>query len=123
MKNWHNINVPINNALETVAKMANLYDIFIFANQPKETLNLFIKYQIVDYFKQIIFDSHLGISKPNIRFFQYMIEKVGEEASSILYIGDRIENDILPAQKVGINTVWIDYKSEYIKIDFIPLEW
>lgn len=45
-----------------------------------------------------------GAEKPSPAFFEKLVSVSGLQASEILYIGDRLENDILPAMEVGLRT-------------------
>lgn len=45
-----------------------------------------------------------GVEKPSAAFFARLIEEAGCSASSLLYVGDRLDNDIKPAQQAGIST-------------------
>jgi HAD superfamily hydrolase (TIGR01662 family) len=48
-----------------------------------------------------------GVEKPEPGFFARMVAEAGVPASQVLYVGDRIDNDIRPAQKAGLATVLI----------------
>lgn len=48
-----------------------------------------------------------GASKPDALFFDRVIEAVPFDASEILYVGDRIDNDIKPAIEAGMPTALI----------------
>lgn len=48
-----------------------------------------------------------GVEKPSTAFFQRVIEEAGVPAESILYVGDRLDNDIRPAQECGLATALI----------------
>jgi FMN phosphatase YigB (HAD superfamily) len=48
-----------------------------------------------------------GVEKPEPAFFERVIEDAGCPAKSVLYVGDRIDNDVRPAQEAGINTALI----------------
>lgn len=48
-----------------------------------------------------------GAQKPTPAFFDRIIREGGGDASSILYVGDRPDNDVGPAQEAGINTCLI----------------
>jgi FMN phosphatase YigB (HAD superfamily) len=48
-----------------------------------------------------------GVAKPDRAFFTRMVDEAGMPADAILYVGDRIDNDILPARAVGMRTVHI----------------
>ncbi|MFJ7212744.1 HAD family hydrolase [Amycolatopsis sp. NPDC098790] len=45
-----------------------------------------------------------GVEKPSSGFFDRVIEEAGVAASSVLYVGDRLDNDVRPAQEAGILT-------------------
>ncbi|MEM9360321.1 MAG: HAD family hydrolase [Pseudomonadota bacterium] len=49
-----------------------------------------------------------GVAKPNGRFFRRIVDECGIEAMSIAYVGDRLDNDILPARAAGMTTVFIE---------------
>ena len=48
-----------------------------------------------------------GVEKPSPSFFARLIEDAGVAASSVLYVGDRLDNDIRPAQDAGLATAWV----------------
>jgi FMN phosphatase YigB (HAD superfamily) len=48
-----------------------------------------------------------GAEKPNSEFFLRIVGDAGCEAADITYIGDRLDNDVLPAVNVGMESVWI----------------
>jgi len=48
-----------------------------------------------------------GVSKPDTAFFDRIIEEAGMPADDILYVGDRLDNDIAPAKAVGMRTAFI----------------
>lgn len=45
-----------------------------------------------------------GVEKPSPAFFERLLIEIGHPADSVLYVGDRIDNDIEPAQQLGIQT-------------------
>ncbi|RUL78440.1 HAD family hydrolase [Dyella choica] len=49
-----------------------------------------------------------GIEKPDIGFFERLIaETHGLDASEIAYVGDRLDNDVEPAQQAGLISVFL----------------
>lgn len=48
-----------------------------------------------------------GVEKPSTAFFGRVVQEAGTAADDIPYIGDRIDNDIRPAQEVGLQTTLI----------------
>ncbi|MFI5853378.1 HAD family hydrolase [Streptomyces parvulus] len=48
-----------------------------------------------------------GASKPDPEFFKRVAEAVPFDASQILYVGDRCDNDIRPAREAGMRTALV----------------
>lgn len=48
-----------------------------------------------------------GVSKPDPGFFEQLIGSVPYAAEEILYVGDRLDNDVRPASQAGMNTALI----------------
>ncbi|MFD0405639.1 HAD family hydrolase [Kitasatospora sp. NPDC127116] len=48
-----------------------------------------------------------GASKPDPAFFEKVAEVVPAEPGEILYVGDRLDNDVLPARAAGMQTALI----------------
>jgi HAD superfamily hydrolase (TIGR01662 family) len=48
-----------------------------------------------------------GVEKPSLDFFTRVIAEAGSPAGQVLYVGDRLDNDIYPAQQVGMATAWL----------------
>jgi HAD superfamily hydrolase (TIGR01549 family) len=48
-----------------------------------------------------------GAEKPSTAFFDRLVQESGCPANEILYVGDRLDNDLLPALEVGLQTALI----------------
>ncbi|RCG20085.1 HAD family hydrolase [Sphaerisporangium album] len=48
-----------------------------------------------------------GVSKPDTHFFQCVVDAASCDPSEILYVGDRLDNDIRPAAEMGLRTALI----------------
>lgn len=48
-----------------------------------------------------------AVEKPSAEFFTRMVEEAGCAADAVLYVGDRIDNDIRPAQQAGMKTTLV----------------
>ena len=48
-----------------------------------------------------------GVEKPDPRFFARVAEAAGAPPAAIAYVGDRLDNDILPAKVAGMAAVFI----------------
>jgi HAD superfamily hydrolase (TIGR01549 family) len=49
----------------------------------------------------------LGAEKPGIEFFHKLAARCGFDPGSMLYVGDRLDNDIAPAKIAGLRTAFI----------------
>jgi HAD superfamily hydrolase (TIGR01549 family) len=48
-----------------------------------------------------------GVAKPSRAFFDRVVVEAGCPAEQVLYVGDRLDNDVRPAQEVGMTTALI----------------
>ncbi|WIE65687.1 HAD family hydrolase [Curtobacterium sp. MCLR17_036] len=48
-----------------------------------------------------------GVAKPDRRFFERVVDASGLDARALLYVGDRLDNDVLPARSVGMRTAFL----------------
>jgi FMN phosphatase YigB (HAD superfamily) len=48
-----------------------------------------------------------GVEKPSPAFFDRVVAAAGVPARRIAYVGDRIDNDVVPATAAGMRTVWL----------------
>ena len=90
-----------------IKTLAEKYELGIIANQLdglKEKLEAF---GLLKYFKYIISSWDVQVMKPDVRIFEYALDKANCSAQEACMIGDRIDNDILPAKSLGMKTVWI----------------
>jgi len=44
------------------------------------------------------------VEKPTVGFFHHVVDEAGAPPGRVLYIGDRIDNDVKPAQAIGLAT-------------------
>ena len=90
-----------------IKALAQKYELGIIANQLdglKERLEAF---GLLQYFKYIISSWDVQVMKPDIRIFEYALDKANCKPPEACMIGDRLDNDILPAKSLGMETVWI----------------
>jgi HAD superfamily hydrolase (TIGR01549 family) len=48
-----------------------------------------------------------GVEKPSPAFFERVVAEVGLDPSAIAYVGDRLDNDVLPAMALGMVGVFL----------------
>ena len=50
----------------------------------------------------------MGVAKPDPAFFARTLELLGSpDPGSVAYVGDRVDNDVLPAIEAGLRAVWL----------------
>lgn len=82
------------------------YRVAILANQPASRTEE-LRAIGVDAEVMAMSDA-LGVHKPDSRFFERARELMGGlPAERIAYVGDRVDNDVLPAIAAGMRAVWI----------------
>jgi putative hydrolase of the HAD superfamily len=57
---------------------------------------------ILEFFPYRLYSYQFEYRKPDRRIFEAAIAKAGEPAENILFVGDRLDNDVAPALKVGM---------------------
>lgn len=64
-------------------------------------------------FKEIVTSEIVGVNKPHLEGFTYIINKTGYSPEAHVMIGDREEVDLVPAKQVGMQTclVWSEAKN------------
>ena len=87
--------------------LAQKYELGIIANQLDGLKNRLEAFGLLKYFKYIISSWDVKVMKPDIRIFEYALEKADCKPQETCMIGDRLDNDILPAKSLGMKTVWI----------------
>lgn len=83
------------------------YKIGIIANQSLGTKERLAEKGILKYIDLVIASAEEGVSKPDSRIFEIALERSNCKAANSIMIGDRIDNDIVPANLLGMNTIWI----------------
>lgn len=83
------------------------YNLGVIANQNLCLSERLKQFGILKYFKLVISSADVGFSKPDEKIFTLALNQSDCSAQNAYMIGDRLDNDIIPAQTVGMKTVWI----------------
>lgn len=95
-------NVP--NVLEALSEK---YKLGIIANQVAGTKERIDNWGIGKYFDVVVASHEAGCAKPDLKIFNMALKEADCKPDEAVMIGDRIDNDILPAKKLGMKTVWV----------------
>lgn len=83
------------------------YKLGEIANQSLGTKERLKRYGILNLFDGIIASAEEGVSKLDYRIFKFALEQANCLPCGAVMIGDRLDNDIVPANALGMKTVWI----------------
>ena len=90
-----------------LSDLSKQYRLGIIANQEAGTEGRLEKWGIKNFFDVIVASTEAGCSKPDLRIFEIALSQAGCKPENAVMIGDRIDNDIIPAKKLGMKTVWV----------------
>jgi HAD superfamily hydrolase (TIGR01549 family) len=82
------------------------YRVAIVANQPASRTD---ELRAIGVDAEVIAMSEgIGVAKPSSAFFTRALELMGSpEPGAVAYVGDRVDNDVLPAIAAGMRAVWL----------------
>lgn len=115
------------NAIQCFETLSKKYKIGIIANQTLGTEERLAHQGILKFINLIVASAEEGVAKPDRRIFEIALERSNCKPINAIMIGDRIDNDIIPAKRMGMNTIWIkqgfgqywNIKEEIEKADFV----
>ena len=95
------------NVNDVLENLHGKYKLGIIANQSSGLKERLVKFGIYNYFDLIISSAEVGLSKPSVEIFKLALKKAQCAPNESVMVGDRLDNDIIPAQLIGMKTVWI----------------
>ena len=106
---WHSEDeVPYSDAHGTlVALIDKGYKLGIIANQKIGTSERLESWGLRQYFDVIAASAEIGYAKPDKEIFEKAFELAGCTAAESVMVGDRLDNDIIPAKVLSLKTVWL----------------
>ena len=93
--------------MECLRILKKKYKLGIIANQIPGAEKRLEEMGIRRYFDVIVSSAEEGFAKPDPRIFNIALIRAGCTPEQAVMIGDRIDNDIVPAKQMGMKTVWI----------------
>lgn len=106
---WHKEDeVPYPNSEEILKHLCSKgYKIGIIANQSLGTAERLEKWGLLKYIDVVAASAELGVAKPDRAIFDQALEMAECAAQEAVMIGDRLDNDISPAKKLGMKAIWV----------------
>jgi FMN phosphatase YigB (HAD superfamily) len=78
------------------------------ASTTKEVRLALSRVDVDKFFSEIFLADEIGFDKPDIRFFNAIIDRLGISPDSFVMIGDNYFNDCVGAKKAGMKTVFLN---------------
>ena len=105
---WHKEDeVLYSDAYECLEILSSRYKIGIIANQSLGTKDRLEQHGILQYIDLVIASAEEGVAKPDKKIFEIALERGNCKPNNAVMIGDRIDNDMIPAKLLGMHTIWI----------------
>lgn len=106
---YHNVIPGMDSA---VRELSTEFSLAIVANQMREAAAALESVGLRDCFRFLGLSEELGIAKPNRAIYEWALVRAGATPREVVMVGDRIDNDVVPAREVGLWTVWFHPRVE-----------
>ncbi|MDE5995928.1 MAG: HAD-IIIA family hydrolase, partial [Eubacterium sp.] len=83
------------------------FKIGIIANQSLGSEERLRNWDILEYLDIVVASAEEGVAKPDLKIFEIALKRADCKPQDAVMIGDRLDNDICPANKIGMKTIWI----------------
>jgi 8-oxo-dGTP diphosphatase len=108
LPNWkHEYEILYNDTKICLKTLSKKYKIGIIANQTLGTEKRLENLGILQYIDLVIASAEESVAKPDRRIFEIALNRANCIPEQSVMIGDRIDNDIIPAKAIGMKTIWI----------------
>jgi HAD superfamily hydrolase (TIGR01509 family) len=104
---------PAEGMVEVLEKLKPDFNLGVIANQAVEVHAWMDKHGLTPYFPLQIYDCDLGFAKPDLRLYREAIKRAGCRPEEAAMIGDRLDNDIVPAKALGMWTIRLRAFGDY----------
>lgn len=94
-------------ALPAVEELCRIgYRVAILANQPAQRT---AELRGLGFAPDVMaMSEELGVAKPDPAFFERALTLMGRpDPARVAYVGDRLDNDVLPAARAGMRAIWL----------------
>ena len=92
-------------AKPTLDALSRYCEMGIIANQSEDILELLKKSGFDRFFKVKVISSSVKLKKPDLKIFEFALKQSGRNAADCIMVGDRLDTDICPANKLGMTTI------------------
>ncbi len=92
---------------ELLKRLSGQYRLGVIANQEPGAEQRLERFGIRPFFDVIVCSAESGVAKPDPRIFLMALEQANCPPERAAMVGDRLDNDVIPAKELGMRTVWV----------------
>lgn len=100
----------VGEASPVLEKLSEKYPIVLVSNFYGNIETVLEDFGIRKYFEAIIESAVMGVRKPDPRIFEHGVKALGLLPEQTLVIGDSFRKDIVPAESIGCQAIWLKGK-------------
>lgn len=119
IQNYEMILYP--DVMNTLRSLGNNFNLGLATNIDLTSQEISNKFQLGGLMDFIFTSKDLNLVKPDKKFFRKILLGTKTEKDKILYIGDQIQNDIMPAMSLGFKTILMDRYNQFSGKSICPV--
>lgn len=101
---------PFSDTVDALRQLKIRYRLAIISNIDDDLFAQTRKHLGVE-FDEVITAEQAGSYKPSLRNFELALSRLAIPREQLLHVGQSIYHDVIPAQSLGLSTVWVNRKS------------
>lgn len=101
----HDLELLYPHVVQMLEQLSKQYNLGVIANQAVGAESRLKKHKIHRFFSVFALSGEVGFSKPDQRIFEYALQQANCQPKDAVMVGDRLDNDIYPANMIGMTTV------------------
>jgi len=106
LKNWK----PWPDTVSALRELKRRFRLAIISNVDDDLL-ADTRPQLEVEFDHVITAQQAGAYKPSLKIFELALGRIGVPAHRVLHVGQSLYHDVVPAQSLGLATVWVNRPS------------
>ena len=104
---YQQVSQTIARSREVLASLHRSFPLALVSNFYGNMPVVLREFRLDDLFLAVIESAVVGVRKPDERIFQLGVEALQLKPEEVAVVGDSYEKDILPAHRLGCQTVWL----------------
>jgi HAD superfamily hydrolase (TIGR01549 family) len=93
--------------------LAGRYRLATLSNNVARVRELLEELEVAPFFSAWGISEEVGREKPDPRLFHHVLDQAGCRPEEAMMVGDRLDNDILPAQELGLATALVELNHNF----------